>query len=118
MKRTRLAWAVAGIALAGAVVFLVVAIIVSATKSTEIREAQVNNTTLLENTDRTLAVLLDCTDPDGTCYKRGQASQASAIEDISRISVYAAACADKPREQTAPQIQACILELLDNEPKR
>lgn len=113
-ERTWMAWALAGVALTGAIVVLVVAILVAATKSTEIREAQVNNTTLLQNTDDTLALMLDCTDPAGECYKRGQASQSSAIEDITLISIYAAACADKPAEQTTQEIEDCILAEIES----
>lgn len=118
MKSTRVAWAVACILSALAAVTLVVAILVSATKSTEIREDQVSNTQTLNNTSRTLEILLDCTDPKGDCYRRGQDSQESAIEDITRISIYAAACADKPREQTTQEIQDCILAELDAENRK
>lgn len=118
MTRRLAVWGLAGALSAGVVIVVIAAVLISATTVTRVRESQVTNTGTLNNTDRTLEILLDCTDPTGDCYKRGQASQASAIEDISRISVYAAACADKPREQTAEQIQECILDLVDDEPKR
>lgn len=125
MKRNGFAWALAGVAVVAAAMALVFAILVSATKSTAIRDAQVDNTETIDNTERALAsteetlrVLLDCTDPSGGCYKRGQDSQASAIENITRISIYAAACADKPREQSTQEIQDCILAELDAEKRK
>jgi hypothetical protein len=70
-----------------------------------IRETQKSNTGAVK-------LIRDCTDPSGDCYKRGQKQTAVAVADINKISVYAAACADRPGVQTASEIYACVVERL------
>lgn len=113
MTRSRIAWAIASIAAALAVIVIVVAILVSATQATAIRDAQVNNTKTIENSQETLDLIRDCTQPEGACYRRSQESTAEVVDNIGLLSTYAAACADQPDQQTAVQIRACVLDLLD-----
>lgn len=113
MNRMRAAWGVIGLVLGACAVALVVAVIVAAVTATQIRESQVTNTRTIENTQATLDLIRDCTEPSGECYQRGQDSTADAVDNIGLLSAYAAACADQPETQTADEIQACVLDLLE-----
>lgn len=53
-----------------------------------------------------------CTTPTGDCYKDSQKRTAGAVGDINKVVVLAAACADKPRQQTEAEIQRCIINRL------
>lgn len=114
MTRRMFAWGIVAGLTATLLVVVVVGVLVSASKSSEIRETQVLNTRTLDTTERTLEVLLDCTNPEGRCYRRGVESRRGIVEDVSRVAVYAAACADRPRQQSVAQIQACILDEIDD----
>ena len=114
MNRQRAAWAIAATALALSMIIIIVAILVAATKSTEIRDAQQANTKTIENTQATLDLIRDCTQPEGECYQRSQDSTAEVVDNIGLLSTYAAACADQPEQQTAEEIRACVLDLLDH----
>lgn len=109
--------ALAGVAL---VISVVTAAVVSAVKSTSIRESQVENTALIENTDQTLKIIRECTTPGEDCYDRGQARTAAIVarltNDLTRVSAYAAACADQAGVQTEDEIFACIVRRLAAEP--
>ena len=56
--------------------------------------------------------ILSCTQPKGECNQRGQRQTSGAIDDINKITVYAAACADRPYTQTEAQIYACVMQKL------
>lgn len=112
-NRRRLAWAIISVTIALTMIAIITAVFVSATKSTAVREAQVRNTKTLDNTDRTLSILLDCTTPEGECYKRGQESQKRAIDDITVIAAAAAACANQPTNTTVRAVLDCTLAELD-----
>lgn len=100
------------------VLFLIVAILTSATKSTEIRDTQQQNSPLIKNTAATLARIQNCTTPGRPCYERGQRQLARAVGDINRVVVLAAACASGDGSRTETEIQACIVERLRTEPRR
>lgn len=118
-NRRRALWALTGVMLAAAVAGTVFAIVVAAVTATQIREAQVTNTQTINNTDETLRLIRDCTQPEGECYQRGQDNTADVVDNIGLLSAYAAACADQPEQQSADEIQACVLDLLDRpRPKR
>lgn len=79
-----------------------------------IREDQKTNT----STNR---AVLDCTQPEGECAKRGQEATGKAVNDIGRLSIYASACAADvspklPVRQRAHIIQQCVTELLEDPP--
>jgi len=64
-----------------------------------------------------LNTIQDCTQPTGDCYQRGQKRTASAVSDINRVIILAAACsAGLPRdlsvEQRQAQIQTCVIDRL------
>lgn len=64
-----------------------------------------------------LTTIRSCTEPTGTCYQSGQKRTASAVADINRVVILAAACATGLPEgltvserQTA--IQSCVITRL------
>jgi hypothetical protein len=101
-----------GALVAALVLTLVTAVLTSATKSTEIRDQQEQNSPLIENTDQTLKIIEGCTTPGRACYERGQRQLATAVGDINRVVVLAAACASGSQTRTEAEIQACILKRL------
>lgn len=101
-----------GALVAALVLLLVTSVLTSATKSTEIRDQQEQNSPLIENTDQTLQIIEGCTTPGRACYERGQRQLAKAVGDINRVVVLASACASGPVVRTETEIQACILERL------
>jgi hypothetical protein len=83
----------------------------------EIRHAQQTNTKTLDNSHETLRVIEDCTQPAGTCYRRGQSQTASAVSSINRVVVLAAACSvglshDLSVVQRQQAIQSCVISRL------
>lgn len=100
----------------GAAVSAVVVVLLNgALTSTKIRGTQQTNAPKIDNTAQTLKVveqlavkINSCVDPEGACAKRGRASTAAAVGDISVRQIAAVACADQPGTQTAPQIKACV----------
>lgn len=99
-------------------VLLISSVLVSAVKSSEIREVQRTNTLSLTNSERTLDLIEDCTTPGGECYQRSQERTASVVGDIGRLSAYAAACADKKGVQGRGEIYNCVLRLLSQDSRR
>lgn len=112
-NRRRAAWGIAGASVALVLVVALVSIVTAAVMATTIRKDQVDNTQTIDNTALTLDILLDCTDPKGECYQRGQASQRRAIDDITIIAAAAAACANQPTNKTVRAVLDCTLRELD-----
>jgi hypothetical protein len=56
--------------------------------------------------------LLDCTDPNGQCYKDGQARSGAIVKSLNdnqkTVVTIAAYCAKQPVNQTLEQIEACV----------
>jgi uncharacterized protein YlxW (UPF0749 family) len=75
--------------------------------------ADTNN--LAEQIKRVAGQIESCTTPKGECYERGRSQTADAVGTINRITIYAAACADRAGVDTAPEIQACIEQALASE---
>lgn len=121
MKQNRIAWGIASVTSALLVVIVVTAVLVSAAKSSAIRDAQVSNTRTLDNTALTLQLIQSCTTPGEKCYEDAQARTAKAVGDINRVVVLAAACSvgldpqlEVPARQSA--IQACVIDRLSAKP--
>lgn len=117
MKRTRVAWAIASVGSVLVIVAVVAAILVSATNTADIKTTQLEGTPtgkkLLEASER----ILDCTDPEGQCYRDSQERTASAVGDINRVIVLAAACAvgldpESPVAKRQIEIQNCVIQRL------
>lgn len=80
-------------------------------------EKQQDSMTIVLNEVRAVTALIeDCTTPvdqgGGECARRGEKSTGRAVSDIGRISIYAAACADRDGVGSASEIQACVERLL------
>jgi hypothetical protein len=105
-------WAIfiLGMALSAVVTIFLVAVIVSATKSTQIRDTQETNTEKSDARDEVLDRIRNCTTPGRPCYDRGQRQLAKAVGDVNRVVILAAACASKPFEQSVEAIQACVVD--------
>lgn len=117
MTRVRLAWAIASASSALVVIAVIVAVLMSALNSADIKQTQLEGTPtgkkLLEASER----ILDCTDPEGVCYKDSQARTAQAVGDINRVIVLAAACSvgldrSKSVDERQIAIQECVIERL------
>lgn len=92
--------------LVGIILLTVVTMLVRTWALTDqIREAQKGNVS-------TVQLIRDCTTPGRRCYERSQKTTGDAVASINRVSVYAAACADRPRRQTVEQIQSCVIDRL------
>lgn len=98
----RLGWALVGI-LVGVLILGAIDLTVKTRQTTQ-------------NTNRTAKAVLDCTTPGGKCFKRGRRATAKAVGDINRVIVLAAACADRPGDQTREQIERCVLDALTARP--
>jgi hypothetical protein len=103
-------WALFGIAVGGLIGSLLLGVVVVG----QIRAAQVGRTPQNEKNDETLALIKDCTEPAGDCFKKAQARTAKAVGDINRVIVIAAACASKPVEQSVTEIADCVTRRLAN----
>ena len=77
--------------------------------ATTIRNSQQSNTS-------TVNLIRDCTQPTGKCYQRSQAQTGDAIAVINRVSIYAAACADRAGNRgNITRIQTCVLDRIDQD---
>jgi hypothetical protein len=85
----RVTWALLGVALGG----LVGSLLLSAVVVAQIRTDQVDRKPQLAEDSATLALIKDCTEPGGECFKRGQKRTAEAVGNINQVIVAAAACA-------------------------
>jgi hypothetical protein len=97
-----------GIAISGLIGSVLVSVIVVA----QIRSAQVDRNPQNEKNDETLAIIKDCTEPTGACFKDAQRRTAKAVGDINRVIIIAAACASEPVEQSVAQIADCVTRRL------
>jgi hypothetical protein len=70
------------------------------------------NREALNRTDETLRTIKSCTTPGKKCFNEGQARTGEAVAGINEVAVMAAACADKPRQQTVEQIERCVRKRL------
>lgn len=104
---------VVGRLVVGAFAVLVLALLVAVVYlALQVRHTQLEGTPTGKKLLAAANQIESCTTPDGECYKRGQKQQGGAIADINKITVYAAACADREGEQTVEAIQFCVLRRL------
>ena len=94
---------------------LVAAFVVAAllTLSIQVRRTQLEGTPtgqrLLESSNR----VLDCTSPDGECYKRSQKRTADVVTTLNLGALYAIFCTDRLPRADIKKIQACVRRLYD-----
>jgi hypothetical protein len=120
---------VAGLALLGAILYLLVTVSADTNNSSEntedivsgIEQQQQTNTDTINTAEETLARVIDCTEPGGECFEAGSKRTAAAVGNIGRLSVYAAACAADPvrqqetLQQRASEIEACVTGLVERD---
>ena len=66
--------------------------------------------------------VLDCTDPEGECAKRGAEATGKAVSNIGQLSVYASACAadvdgSLPVRVRVRIIERCVTALVEAPPQ-
>jgi hypothetical protein len=110
-RRREAAWFVIGSLAVALVLLALYAILTTRQLVGVMRQTQKGSVT-------TLHVVRDCTTPGQPCYERGQKQTAGAVADINKITVYAAACADRPGDQTVTQIQSCVIRKLAADDRR
>lgn len=111
-KRRRVLVATAGALVVALVSVVVTAVIVAAVSSSETNERGANRVEQNQRNDETLALIKDCTQPDGECFKRGQRRTAAAVGDINRVVILAASCASGPVKKSVEEIQSCVIARL------
>lgn len=99
------------------VLFTVGLLVTVAWTTVTIRESQVANTEARKSSDRTLAAIQDCTQPNGKCYRRGQSQTADAVGNINRVVILAAACSVGLDQRLSvgdrqAAIQQCVIDRL------
>lgn len=109
----RLAWLAVGLTLTAA---LLASILVGLqTWSQSQRNAE-----LIQSVQEVNDRLVDCTDPNGQCYRQAQEGTAEVVGapqgPINTVTAYAAVCADQTGVQDADQIVECVLRLLRQRP--
>lgn len=122
-RRRHIGWTLLAVCVA-AFLLAVVAVIASTRQTLDqVRSTQIEGTPtgqkLLKASDR----ILDCTDPNGQCYRDSQARTAQAVGDINRVIVLAAACSvglDPDVSVKARQIaiQGCVIQRLAVEQRK
>lgn len=119
MNRRQVTWTAVGLLGGLLLIALIAAAVISATKSTQVRATQQQNTTLLKNSSESLDLIKglveevqSCTTPGRECHERNQRATANAIDSINRAAVFAAACADQRGVQGEDEIYACVIRRL------
>lgn len=110
-RRREAAWFVIGSLAVCLAILTLYAIFTTRELAGRIRETQ-------KSTVASVHLIRDCTEPAGKCFKRGQKSTGKAVASINKITVYAAACADKPGNQSVTQIQSCVIRKLAADDRR
>jgi hypothetical protein len=109
-RRRRIGWAI--LYVCGAVFVLGVVGTLAAVRDTQL-EGTPTGQKLLTASER----ILDCTDPNGQCFKDSQERTAKAVGDINRVIVLAAACSagldpNLTVDQRQTQISECVIDRL------
>lgn len=66
-------------------------------------------------TNKNTNVIIDCTDPDGRCYKEARAAGKENVKLINEISIAAAYCAKQPENKTIDQVKTCVNKSLSHD---
>lgn len=97
---------------------LVVAMLLSVPIVTaQIRATQLDRQPQTEKNDETLAVIRDCTQPTGQCFKDGQKRTAEAVSQIGAGNILAVVCAlavpdGTPTNVALEQVTECVTKRL------
>lgn len=113
-----LAWVaifVGGGSLAVLVVWLLASVL---TLTQEVRDSQIEGTPFGKRLQESSDQIIDCTSPEGTCYKRSQRRQGEIVATLNLGAIYGAYCVEQNREATIPQIKACVQRLYEADQKQ
>lgn len=114
-NRRPLLGAVAGLLIGLLVAGFLVLTIRTWSLTDDIRASQVVNANARKSSDDTLHAIQDCTQPSGECFQRGQKRTASAVGDINKVVILAAACsvglpASLTVDERQSSIQSCVID--------
>lgn len=84
---------------------------------TAIRETQTTNTAVVQDTHATAELIKSCVEPSGDCFRQGQRRTATAVADINRVVILAAACASglppgMSVSDRQTRISSCVIDRL------
>lgn len=96
-----------------AVTLVVYAVTVAAVNSQEINERGESREPQNAANDETLAIIKDCTQPNGRCFRRGQQRTAQVLASAQRIIILSAACSaavdtSLTVDQRIAEITSCV----------
>jgi hypothetical protein len=85
----------------------------------QVRNTQVDRLPQTEKNDATLALIKDCTEPSGECFKRSQRRTAKAVTQIGAGNILAVVCAldvpdDTPTNVALELVTECVTARLAN----
>lgn len=97
--------------------FLIVMAVFAIITIFSVRQTQVDRLPQNEANDETLALIKDCTQPSGACFKRSQRATAKAVNDISAVVVLVIACGDDlptdlDTDMRVKELTACVTQRL------
>jgi hypothetical protein len=86
-----------------------------------VRTTQLEGTPLGRQLASSAARILDCTEPEGQCFKDSQERTEDAVGSINRVIVLAAACSvgvdpDWSVQRRQMEIQSCVIQRLSRKP--
>lgn len=116
-RRGRLALLALGMLSGVLVVLLTGAIVTAAVNSTESNERGESREGQVQANDQTLAIIKDCTNTGGECFKANQRRLAQAVSDIGAGNILAVVCALRvpngtPLDVALDQVTSCVAERL------
>lgn len=82
-----------------------------------IRSTQLEGTPTGQKLVRSADRILDCTDPNGDCFKQSQARTADVVAALNLGALYGAYCVQQNPDASIPQIKACVKRLYDADQK-
>src|SRR5262245_11037177 len=59
--------------------------------------------------------LIDCTDPQGDCYRSGQQNSSQIIQELLHRNVLIGLCTNKPDIKTPDQAEQCVARMVKEE---
>lgn len=116
-RRRHIGWALLFTVSAAVILGVVTLVVVGVQTLVAVRQTQLEGTPLGQQLKQSSNRILDCTEPEGDCYKDGQRRTAKAVGDINRVIVLAAACSvgldqNLTVDERQTEIQSCVIDRL------
>ncbi len=73
-----------------------------------IRHQQVVNISTNTTSSQELAILIDCTTPQGKCFRAAQASTTGAVDSLAEQQLAAVFCVAQPGNTSIARVLACL----------